>query len=392
MPDLENLITAIATVGYRNPSPPDLLSVEPFQNFFLPDGRLDVENLDEHDGGLTRKEALLRYLLLDAVLDQGPDYQGVRMLLTEVTNYLYRHEIRFLHTPVNFFKELGIVVDQIKNQHDIVKEIRAIPWAKDNQSNPSRYNLFLDNTTQVLNYAVFRWGVPLAVPLILENEEPDPDQRDTVLQRYLRSYPSAEKMSEAIKSHVKYGMGKAIGNKACHLFAKWVVASFPLLQDSTPGWNAFSFEVPFDSNAGRVLWRTGFFLQWAEEQSYVKADAIQPGKGKGGLNYIRVTNIRGMASEVTPPIEHLNAYRDIAINHLRTYRQAPRKIYIQNIPPAILLASGSEYGAGHLDDGLMHIGTNYCFNHEKPTCEECPIRKYCQGCQTNPPLIEEYRT
>ncbi len=314
------------------------------------------------------------------------------MLLTEVTNFLYRREIRFLHKPIDFFSELGIVIDEIKSQHDVVKNIRAIKWADANQTNPNRYNLFLDNTTQVLNYAVFRWGVPLAVPLILEKEEEDPDNRGTVLKRYLKTYPSAEIMSNAIKSHPKYGLGKAIGNKACHLFAKWVVSSFPLLKDQAPNWSAFSFEVPFDSNTGRVLWRTGFFLQWASEESYTRNAVIQPGRGKGGLNYLRVTNIRGMGAEATVPEEILDAYNDIAINHLRTYKKAPRKVAIQNIPPAILYSSGAEYGAASLDDGLMYVGTNYCFNHDKPSCGECPIRDHCQGNLRNRTLIDDYRT
>ena len=51
------------------------------------------------------------------------------------------------------------------------------------------------------------------------------------------------------------------------------------------GWTDFSYEVPFDSNAGRVLFRTGFFLELASLTNYVKWDVIQKGKGKGELLY-----------------------------------------------------------------------------------------------------------
>jgi hypothetical protein len=33
-------------------------------------------------------------------------------------------------------------------------------------------------------------------------------------------------MSQELKSNERYGLGKAIGDKACHLFAKWAVSRF----------------------------------------------------------------------------------------------------------------------------------------------------------------------
>ena len=50
-----------------------------------------------------------------------------------------------------------------------------------------------------------------------------------------------------------------------------------------------------------------------------------------------------------------------------------------------------EYGIGHLDDGLIYIGTNFCYNHENPKCIECPIRELCLANKKRD-LIYNYRT
>jgi len=99
------LVRAIAEQGRRHPRPPALREVEVFAHFFGVDGELDVANLGARDGSCTRRELILRFLVLCAVIDQGPDMHGVRKLLIDVTNSLYRKEVRFLHTPMSFFKE-----------------------------------------------------------------------------------------------------------------------------------------------------------------------------------------------------------------------------------------------------------------------------------------------
>ena len=395
--NIQELVVAIARVGNANPSHPPLGDIEPFRYFFLPDGKLDYAHLDERDGSCTRREVLLRFLLLNAVIDQGPDMVGVRELLVGVTNGLYRREIRFLHKPISFFEELGFAIDQILDKHQSIKAVRAAIWAAENQSNAIRYNLFMDNSKQALSYAVFRWGVPIALPLLLERDaedEEDEERRATALLDYLESWNSAEEMSRQIKSHERYGLGKAIGNKACHLFAKWMVSSFRLTRRKSPSWGEFSFEVPYDSNAGRVLWRTGFLLKWASEEEYIQQDAVQPDKGKGDTDYIRVTNIRGMGTSQPLPRSLQRAYEEIAVDHLMTHKRPPRKVVIQRIQHAYLLMAfpSTKLGVADFDEGLIHIGTTYCFNHSEPRCSECPINNLCEGHQSNCRLIDDYRT
>lgn len=379
----KKLLTTIAKIGRKHFTKPDIHLIEPFNHFFDKNKKLILNDLDKQDGPWTRRELITRFLLLNAVLDQGPDIEGLRQLLIRVTNELYQREVRILHRPLDFFKELGISIDKICTVHEGIKKVRAPIWAKENQSNPKKYNLFMDNSKQVLNYAVFRWGVPLSVPLILEKD-------GKTLIDYLEQFNSAELMSKEIKDNKRYGLGKAIGDKAGHLFAKWYVCSFTLARRQDKGWQNLSFELPFDSNAGRIFFRTGFLLNWANIKDYIKWEVVQKGKGKGGLNYIRVTNIRGKKSNVALKDKDLfERYKTICSEYFNT-KKRPKTIEIQQIPNALLL--DTDYGIDELDNGLIYIGTNYCLNHENPKCEDCPIKKLCEGYKNNSDLIQNYRT
>jgi hypothetical protein len=386
------IVITTARVGQEYRSFPHVQGIEAFAHFFGHDGNLDVASLDRREGGCTRRELLLRFLVLSAVLDQGPDITGVRSLVRQVTNHLYRREVRFLHQPLQFFRELGIAINNILAEHQSVKAARAAIWAEENQSKAQKYNLFIDNSRQVLNYAVSRWGVPLALPLLLERDEKDEERKPAVLTAHLKSWSSAEQMSQQLKDHNRYGLGKAVGDKACHLYAKWCVSSLPLLAEDRPNWGPLSYEQPFDSNTGRVLWRTGFLLQFAGEDEYADRQVIQRRKGKGGLHHMRVTNIRGMKCTAELPPELWDSYVTVCRDCLCTHAKAPKSVQIQRLPNAYLLAYGKGMGIADFDDGLIHIGTQFCFNHEVPKCPECPIRQLCAGASGEKRLITDYRT
>lgn len=392
------LILQIAKIGKEHPSHPDLRFIDPFAGIVLADGNLDINHLDDLDGAITRRELLARFLLLSAVLDQGPDMVGLRQWVQRITNDLYRQQIDFLHNPIRFFEKLRVGIDKLLEQHECVKKLRAEDWARSNRTNPNRYNLFMDNARQALGYAVFRWGVPLALIHLLHQDRGD---STTPLLDHLETYPSTEKMTQKIKDDPRYGLGKAIGDKGAHLFGKWLVSSFSLIRRQEESWQGLSYEVPFDSNAGRVLWRTGYLLKWATEDDYIhhKTPVLQKGRGKGGKNYLRVTNIRGMSlSRISNlPSEICEVYTEICTTYLKTHTKAPQKIEIQRIQHAYLLLHNKEnpaspLSAGDFDDGLIFIGTHYCFNHDKPQCPECPISNHCEGYQKRQDLITEYRT
>lgn len=398
------LIKKVSKIGSEHKSKPKIHEVEPFKHYFSRTGELKHDELDEYDGGFTRREILTRYLLVNSVLDQGPDMVGVRELLKNVTTSLYRREIRIFHRPLDFFKELGVSIDEILEKHNSIKEIRAADWARENNTSAAKYNLFfsqsirgLVSTKQVLDYAVHRWGVPLCVPLLLEKDlQERGSSSPQPLVDYLESWNSAEIMAEQLKKNERYGLGSAIGNKACHLFAKMYVNIFNLVKykKKDAGWTGISYEVPFDSNAGRVLFRTGFLLEWATLEDYEKWEIIQKGKGKGGTNYIRVTNIRGKKTQaISKNSKEFRDYKKVICAHLK--RGSPKTIEIQRLPNLLLYElskKGHHYSVADFDDGLMYIGTKYCLNHDQPKCESCPINDICKGYKENKELIQKYRT
>ncbi|MHA1653348.1 MAG: hypothetical protein ACTSYX_02815 [Candidatus Thorarchaeota archaeon] len=349
--------------------------------------------LDDIDGAVSRREVLARYLLVQSVLDQGPDIKGIRLLLKYTIEEMYANGVRFLHNPASFFSELEKFIDVMDSCHEKVKQMRAQAWAKAQNSSPSKYCLYFGQSMrgvvsikQALQFGVARWGTPLALMLVLE-------RRGRTLVDYVESYESAERMSRHLKSHETLGLGKMIGDKACHMFAKSYVHSLDLRTSKRlgeKGWSPYSFENPWDSNVGRVLFRSGWIQSWIDVNRLVKLGVIQRNSGKGGTHYIRVTNLRhcGIDSARLNQ-EVLKKYGEIVVNHLKTKKRW-RKVEIQQIPNALLL--DTPFGIGDFDDGLIHMGLEYCKNHSDPLCDRCPIQDDCFGYQHQQKWITDYRT
>jgi hypothetical protein len=383
----KELLLKIAEVGSQNAYDFLIQDLFPFRHYFDENGNIIENQLSENDGLWTRREILTRYLFLQAVLDQGPDIPGIRQLLKDVTNKLYQKEIRILHKPLDFFKEVGISVDEILINHEKIKKLRSPIWAIENKSTANRYTLFMDNSKQVLGYAIYRWGVPLAVPYLLEKDNPNSTEP---LVEFLESFVSSEMMSREIKDNQRYGLGKAIGDKAAHLFAKWYVQTFHLCKNQNVSWSKNSFELPFDSNVGRVLFRAGFWFELATLNDFEKWGVIQKNAGKGGKHYIRVTNLRGHYIQNSEDNLFKEVYQDTTVNYLKTKKRPPKNIEIQQVFNVFL--KDTEYGIGDLDDGIIYIGINFCKNHSIPLCKDCPIKELCTGYNTKRELIDEYRT
>lgn len=340
---------------------------------------------------------MARYVLLSCVLDQGPDIQGVRMLLPEVVERLYQAEVPFLHHPHKFFDAFPVVFDAIRESHELVRGARAREWATENDSNEGRYSLFFTGSTRgivassALDYIVHRWGVPLTMIRLVEGQSPDaPDS----LIKHLESFPSAHRMALALKTDEKWGFGGAIGNKATNLFAKMFVETFGLTTKISPGWDGLSYESPLDSNAGRVLLRSGFLSSIMTIEDLVRAKAVQAGSGKGGQHYFRVTNMRGIWTSVGDNPEMLGAYQEISKNHLQL-RSIHRRIPMAHVPNVLshaLAAHGTQTSLAAFDDGLIHVGTKFCYNNANPNCRECPLKNNCHGFRSERDLITKYRT
>jgi len=199
-------------------------------------------------------------------------------------------------------------------------------------------------------------------------------------------------MSKMLKDHDRYGLGNTIGDKACHLFAKLYVSIFSLSKKKNNGWSNLSYELPFDSNAGRVLFRTGFLFELAQEQDYIKWEVIQKGKGKGGKNYIRVTNIRDKKVKTK---EILNNYKEM-LKAFFNEKTNSNSIKIQRIPNLLIHKLNSsknrDFSIANFDNGLIYVGLNYCFNHKNPDCKNCPLKESCKGNNKYRELIKNYAT
>ena len=92
--------------------------------------------------------------------------------------------------------------------------------------------------------------------------------------------------------------------------------------------------------------------------------------------------------------KHLHErYVEIATEHMKTHTRPPRKVEIQRIQHAYLLEDYENTGLGvaDFDEGIIHLGTRYCFNHEALLCQKCPIGPLCEG-RSRRDLIENYRT
>lgn len=175
------------------------------------------------------------------------------------------------------------------------------------------------------------------------------------------------------------------------IFSRNDIHTFKLAKRKDKSFGPHSYELPLDSNVGRVLFRTGFLLDCADLSYYENWGVIRKGEGKGGKHHIRVTNIRGKKSDRFSGLTDLmGCYESICVEYLKTKKRRPSKIEIQQIPNALLFET--DYGIGDLDDGLMYIGTNYCFNHDVPICNQCPINSFCIGYKSRQDLITNYRT
>lgn len=381
---IKQLLKKLNEIGENNSyeNVPQIKDVKIFGELLNKDNSIKRQKYDEKDKhGLEYREVLTRYLFLNAILDQGPDMEGVRLLQARVTNELYDKGINFLHDPSLFFKNIDIVFNIINGEHSKIKKERAIGWAKKQNANASRYNLFLDNSKQLSSYILGRWAPPLSIIQIRINEKKK-------LLELFQEQKNAEALSSFIKSDTQYGVGKAIGNKAAHLLVKWIIYSYKLIESPNQKWSNNSYELPFDSNAGRVLFMTGFFHYFFPSLNKIFIDKSAEKMWVGSRMNQRFTK----DNEGKYHMYITNSFRNVIIEENILDKESeenvkkflkenfgirPKKIKIQHLINYLSEVLGTKIGA--IDDGLMRIGTSFCINRGNQNCSECPINKECFG-------------
>ena len=373
-------------ISYDNT--PQIKDVKIFEGLLDENKFIKRQKYNEKDKyGLEYKEVLTRYLFLNAILDQGPDMEGVRLLQTRVTNELYDKGISFLHDPHLFFKNINVVFRVIEEEHTKIKKERSIEWARRQNANASRYNLFLDNSKQLSSYVLGRWAPPLSIIQIRINEGKN-------LLDLFKEQKSAETLSSFIKSDTQYGVGKAIGNKAAHLLVKWLIYSYGLIESTNPKWSNNSYELPFDSNAGRVLFMTGFFHYFFPSLNNIFIDKDTEKKWIGSRMNQKFSKEIGKNGEWTGKYHMYitNSFRNAIIEENTLDEETeekvkiflkekfgirPQKIKIQHLINYFSEVLGAKIGA--IDDGLMKIGTSFCINRGNQRCNSCPLKDMCCG-------------
>lgn len=365
---LEPLVRKVNEIGMKNRKTDDLSGILIFNPLFAGSGNLDRNKLDENDSeGIKFSELLARYLFLRAVLDQGPDMEGVRIFLERIVNSLYERRIKFLHSPSDFFSNLSEVFKIVNEEHAKIKNERGKIWAKNQNSKREKsYNLFLENSKQISSYVMGRFGAPLAIIEIL-------NEKNKKLLDLFKEQKSAESLSKFIKENEFYGLGKQIGNKAAHLLVKWLIYTYRLLDSTSKEWSQNSYELPLDSNAGRVLFMTGFFDHFLIGfNNPDKFDGFE--KEKEDVYYIYVTRaFRGKKAENLDEAETNKIKKKMR----ELFSSKIRAIQVQWLINYLSEATGSTVGA--IDDGLMKIGTSYCINRGNQFCSKCEIRDMCKS-------------
>ena len=335
-------------------------------------------------------EIIARYLYVNAVLDQGSDMVGTRRFLNKITEELYKKRIRIFHDPSQFWKDPQFVKKVIKNKHLEVKKERK-DWARVILSK-QKYNLLLVmgfRGKQITPYVALAWGAPLL------NIQSIIAEGGTLLEALYTKNRSAEKCaSNFIKTNEEFGLGKAIGDKACHLLMKWLIDTYGFLpKGRATFWSKNSYQMPFDTNAIRVLTMAGIVTHFISFEILTGREArkhvFQPRDSK---IYIRATNLRSFKLERELP------YTNVA--EIMRRRFSPRlrsKLFPYILNAAVETIDGKNPRVGVLDNGLIHIGTGHCWN-KNPQCEgkngkdPCDLKGLCYAHNDDPQMKSKYFT
>lgn len=356
----EEIVKIIAETGRKNFGLHDLSKCEVFKN---------INEKIKKQKKLTKeeKEILVNFLYLNAVMDQGRDPEGVKQLLIRVTNKAYKEGVGFLHDPNQFFKNPRFFTKTLKEEHEKVKEARARISGLG-----SRYNLF---DTKINPYTMHRWGtVMLCLKKLYEDKK--------TLLSFILEAGRADNISNYIREDNDYGLGNAIGHKASRLLIKWIIHTFRIIEEANLRWGPNSYEIPLDSNVGRIFMRSGLLFLFADEDQLWKSRCwIEQPNGKINLSAQRLNELR--IPEDTP-IE--NELQEV----LRSWGVRKRNL-IKSLNAFVLKLNkkGIKATVGQLDDGFMHVGQSFCRN-DKTICDKCPLNKICLANNKEPLLKTQY--
>ncbi len=353
----KEIVGTIFDAGGRSPLDIDLTGVKRIGRVLGPDQPPPPADL---------REIIARYLYLNAVLDQGGDSLGFQRLLARVTNRLYEElGLPYLDEPSRFFASLPKVIPVIETEHDAVKRERspALPRI-------TNYSLY-GRQYRVTPWVAFRWGAALGNILRFEQERGG-------LLPWMNGFPSGEATAIAIKEDRLFGLGGAIGEKASRLFVKW--AAFTARLD--PAWPPNSYEVPLDTNVGRVLMRTGYLFAFLDQGDMTRG-ATKPWTEQedGRVNL----SAQSLNDRPLRRIEGIEADLMTLLGRWGLPRSRAHARLMKTLNVLLAQARGDDAPVGRLDDGFMAIGRDICRN-DVAEVERCPLKDVCIASRQVPEL------
>jgi len=350
--------------------------------------RKDFDNLNDwHDylsiedkNGLTAREVYLRVLLVYAVSDQGADIPGVRDFLNEFITSCYSDNKRIFHE----IQKIGdsIIIKHAANTAENVFNRRSEDWAKIGNRKASRYSVF---TVDSVNgkpsanwYVNSRISPPLSLPFQIEGG----------LTALLSQINNLVQARNQIRQDVVHGLFYTIGDKALHLYLKWVFGTLRLFPKEI-GIPLDYIPVPMDQRIGIVLMRCGFMDEFCNLDSCHQAGKYLLSKPGGSAVrdletidmsdriFLRVTDFRKNGRLVEPSKSILQPFvpKYYLDNVLK--KSIDPQIAINCILILRKLATKEDYYTFEFDDAMMHVA-NFCHDIN-PDCLSCPISSTCQA-------------
>jgi len=371
--DLTGIIKIAAIVGQGERFDPFLRGVELFKDIVDQNGLILAQKLNEVNDSLSYRELLSRYLLVHCVLDQGPEITGVSLSQAEATNQLYSKGIKFLHNPKEFFDNITKIVPVInRTQKDVSYQRSRVTGIKG-------YSLLRHN--RIIPSVLIDWGAPLLLIYSLQSE-------GRSLLQWVHSWRCADDVVNYLKHDRDFGLGDAIGDKACRLFIKQLIHTYRLIDDKNLLWGQNSYTIPIDSNVGRVLMRTGFVFGIMSSSTFYHTCCHKQANNKINLGANRLADVN--FDLMRTPKSIVRMAEQIA----KSWRPRSRVMGFPislNAVAQLNTVGMDEPSIGRIDDGLMTIGTKYCANNRSQIrCPECPMKSVCAANNREAWLIDEY--
>lgn len=201
-------------------------------------------------------------------------------------------------------------------------------------------------------------------------------------------------MARRLRNDPISGLGHAMGDKACDLFAKWAIGTFRLSEGLDVPWQAADCPLPMDQRVGRVMIRSGFMdelfgvVRTMSVQSHgftPRGKQPRPSEGEplpGGTWHLTVMNFRRNAAVRDPALKNIfsKAFRK---DGLVVRRFGPQDA-VSAVSRIVAAEVSADFSPVILDDFMMRVA-EVCTD-EAPRCHECALQEGCQA-NTEPSMV-----